>query len=192
VLSGLLLAAGGSQRLGRPKQLLEFEGETLVRRAARLLLGCTDEVVVVTGAHAQPVEGELRDLPVRAVRNEEWRSGMGGSIACGMRAISAASDGVLILLCDQWGVGPRDLRKLVAAWRANPRRGVSARWDGNIGSPAIFPPGMFDDLGRLHGESGAKALITARPGFGAVEIPGAMHDLDTLDDLRAMRDRQGG
>lgn len=187
MLSGLLLAAGASERLGRPKQLLEFEGEALVRRAARLLLESTDEVVVVTGDHARAVGAALGGLHARIVNNADWRSGMGGSIARGMQAIAPDSDGVLILLCDQWRISKQDLRKLVATWRAQPGRGASANWDGNFGPPAIFPAAMFEDLRRLSGESGAKSLIATRPNFTNVEMPSAGFDLDTEEDLRNLR-----
>ncbi|NIP18757.1 MAG: NTP transferase domain-containing protein, partial [Xanthomonadales bacterium] len=114
-LACLLPAAGGSERLGRPKQLLELDGEALVVRSARLLLEQSDEVTVVTGACAGQVGDALRELPVGLVHNRGWESGMGGSIAAGVRAIGDGPDGILIMLCDQWRITAGDLGRLVGA-----------------------------------------------------------------------------
>ena len=83
-LAAVLVAAGPSTRLGHPKQMVKFRGETLVRRSARLLReSVSGDVVVVTGHEAEQVGREVGDLPVRTVNNTVWKEGMGGSIACG-------------------------------------------------------------------------------------------------------------
>lgn len=186
MLSGLLLAAGGSERLGEPKQLVDLNGTTLVRRTASLLLNCADEVVVVSGAHRDLVESEIRDLPLLLEHNEGWASGMGSSIAVGMRAVSESAEGVLILLCDQWRVDQRDLARLVREWRIDPGSGVCAEWKQGFGPPAIFPARLFGDLKKLRGVRGAKALIRERPEFRRAEIPNARFDLDTAEDLQVL------
>jgi molybdenum cofactor cytidylyltransferase len=170
-----------------PKQLVRFAGETLVRRSARLLLACTEEVVVVTGASADRVGSGLSGLPVRVEHNENWRHGMGGSIATGMHAVSEDAGGLLVLLCDQWKVDAEDLESLVRDWRTEPRVGICASWNGHFGPPAIFPARMFPDLARLRGEGGARGLIAAHPEFRRLEMPNARLDLDTEEDLRALQ-----
>jgi len=98
-IGAVVLAAGGSSRLGAPKQLLEFRGETLVRRAAKAALeSVCDRVVVVVGSHE--MRYEIDDLPVSVVENKNWQSGISSSIRAGLEQISS-QDGVVITLCDQ-------------------------------------------------------------------------------------------
>src|SRR5438270_454039 len=104
-IGAVILAAGSSSRLGQPKQLLRFGGETLVRRAAQTALdaGCLNTVVVL-GAHADLVKDELRDLAVFAVENRRWSDGIGSSICCGVRALLdrwPESESVVLMVCDQ-------------------------------------------------------------------------------------------
>ena len=182
-LAGLLLAAGGSERLGQPKQLVTMGGQSLVKRAARLLLTQTPNVNVVIGAHSARTGQQLNGLPVRIVRNKDWQSGMGGTIACGMNEIKGNFDGVLILLCDQWRLEHQDLKKLVEAWRGNPSVPAVASWKDSFGSPAIFPGATFKELQRLEGERGAKQLISRIAPAQYVDLPNAAFDLDTVEDL---------
>jgi CTP:molybdopterin cytidylyltransferase MocA len=104
-IGAVILAAGASSRLGTPKQLLEYGGRTLVRRAALAAheAGC-NPVVVVTGAHAEKLEEELHGLNVREANNPEWESGIGSSIRAGIQAVIKANDKVtalVLMLCDQ-------------------------------------------------------------------------------------------
>ena len=88
-LAGVLLAAGASVRLGRPKQLVEFDGSPLVRHAAAKAVNvCGSGLVVVTGAHHQEVVAALDSLPVRAVYNPSWREGIGSSLRQGVTAVN--------------------------------------------------------------------------------------------------------
>jgi molybdenum cofactor cytidylyltransferase len=184
-LAGLLLAAGGSERLGTPKQLVRVGGESLVLRTARLLLTQSPTVTVVTGAHAAETGAQLKGLRVRLRRNAGWQSGMGGSLACGMNAIGDGMDGVLIMLCDQWRVSQQDLQTLVEAWKSDPSELVVSRWEDSFGAPAIFPRSLFPGLGNLTGDRGAKSLIAKQASVRFVDCPNAQFDLDTETDLQA-------
>lgn len=187
-LAGIVLAAGGGARFGGPKQLARLGGETLVRRAARLALGCCPAgVVVVTGASAAAVELELEDLAVRPVRNPDWADGMALSLVSGMAALAGDAAAVLVLLCDQAAVDEADLARLVAAWVAAPGRVAAAAYDGVLGVPAIFPRGTWAMLQGLHGDRGAAGVIAAQPQASAVPMPHAAQDVDTRADLDAMR-----
>jgi CTP:molybdopterin cytidylyltransferase MocA len=120
-ISAVLLAAGASQRLARPKQLLVWQGETLVRRAARSALEAgVDELIVVVGAERDAVVAALAGLDLRVVTNERWHEGMGTSIAAGVGA--ASGDAVLLLLADQPGVDATLLAALIAGLRAGHTR----------------------------------------------------------------------
>src|SRR5258708_39740897 len=101
----MILAAGGSARMGEPKQLLPYRGSTLIRHAAETAVasGCRP-VIVVLGAHADRLAAEVSELAVSVAINEQWASGIGSSIRCGIEhltAIAPAAQAVVITLCDQ-------------------------------------------------------------------------------------------
>ena len=118
--AAILLAAGPSSRLARAKQLVRLDGESLVRKAVRLIQ--TQEpmsIAVVTGSLSESVEQEIEDLPVNIVFNRDWARGMGGSISCGVRNVSEDVDGILIMVCDQWRLEADDLSSLISQWRSD-------------------------------------------------------------------------
>lgn len=190
-IAAVLLAAGGSSRLGRSKQLLEIDGQSLVRRVAAQLLDLVPDTTVVTGAERAAVERELHGLPVKQIHNEQWRDGMGASIARGMSNLETGAPAVLIMLVDQYALRPEELRRLITAWRNEPDRIVASRWDGAFGPPAIFPRVFFDRLKQLTGDTGARGLLAEhRSAVRFIDIPGAAFDIDVPDDLATMA-RQG-
>lgn len=189
VLAAVLLAAGASRRLGQPKQLLQFHGESLVRRAAGLLLKLgADPVVVVTGFRSQDVIRELEGLPLVYAINSEWEQGMGNSIACGMRNVPPGVDGVLLLLCDQWRLDLKDLLNLKSSWDSDISRIILSGWnDGkshSSGPPVIFPGELIPELLFVNGKTGAKPVIDShREIVRVVELKNAAYDLDEQQDL---------
>lgn len=189
-LSGVLLAAGGSRRLGRPKQLLEWRGESLVRRAARAALEAgVDELIAVVGAERDAVTEALAGLDLRVVANERWREGIGSSIAAGVRAASGGA--VLLLLADQPGVDAALLAELVAAGKAGHER-VACAYASVVGVPALFQdPSDLAALRALSGEQGARGLLR-RAGAAVHAVPAerAAHDIDDEGDWRRWHEAQ--
>lgn len=193
-VASILLAAGGSARLGRPKQLVRLDGESLVRRAAALLSGLdAGPVIIVTGCRSSDVAAEFEGLEVDVVVNEEWRQGMGGSIACGVRNIPGEVDGVLLLLCDQWRVDRTDLSRLMRAWNTDISHICVSEWRNEnkvfTGPPVIFPREFIHELKNVCYESGAKPLINAHGQVKAVQMENAAYDLDTPQELEGMISR---
>ena len=184
-LGALLLAAGASRRLGYPKQLLNWEGEAMVTRQARLLLALQPAcVVVVTGFAREEVERALAGLDVQLVHNAQWESGMGTSLACGIRAMPERVRGALLMLCDLWKLSEMDLERLATGWQSMPQKAVTAAWDGQSGPPVIFPRALFQRLGRLSGEQGARQVLRGfAGGVARVDLPNAAFDLDVESDL---------
>ena len=190
--AAILLAAGPSSRLGQAKQLVRVDGESLVRRAAHLLLSVDPvSLTVVTGFADDAVEQELSDLPVRFARNDDWEQGMGGSIACGIQNISEEVDGILITLCDQWRIEGSDLLSLISMWLTDISRITTALWLDDkasvYGPPALFPRCYIRELIRLTGNKGAKAVIDqnlANAQF--VKMGNAAYDLDRPKDLEQL------
>ena len=193
--AAILLAAGPSSRLGQAKQLVRLDGESLVRRAARLLLRVDPvSLTVVTGCADDAVKQELSDLPVRFARNDDWEQGMGGSIACGVQNISEEVNGVLIMLCDQWRLEGSDLFSLISMWFTDISRIVTASWFDDkaivYGPPALFPRFYIRELSSLTGSMGAKAVISQNlANVQFVKMENAAYDLDRPQDLEQLLKR---
>jgi CTP:molybdopterin cytidylyltransferase MocA len=178
----IILAAGGSTRLGRPKQLVLLDGVPLVARAARTALDARlGPVVVVLGADAEAVAAALGGLDVTLVRNPRWEAGMGTSIAEGVRTAAAdrACAAVILMTCDQPHVPARHLIALAGAWRAGAGDAIGSAYGGTVGVPALFARARFGALGSLDPGSGAKALL----GGPSVPCESCGPDLDRPDDL---------
>jgi len=185
----VLLAAGVSRRFGSPKQLARLDGESLLRRMARVALagrpvGC----ILVLGARAERMRREVAGLDLVIVVNPRWREGLSRSLAAGIGALPADARGALVMLADQAALGPGDLALLCACWRLAPRRIVAASDGKRLGPPAILPRSMFPALKRLRGDRGARDLLRD-PGrrVVGVELPGAALDVDRPSDLAALK-----
>ncbi|MBC07287.1 nucleotidyltransferase family protein [Thalassospira sp.] len=186
-LAGLLLAAGASERFGGRKQLAEISGKSFVRRATDLLAGtCEAAPFVVLGAYQHDIVGEVAGR-AHIVPNPDWARGMGSSIAAGMRAImeqASYCDGVLIAVCDQIRLDADDYQKLIDAFDGTVI--VATRYPGGLGVPAIFPRSCWEELSELDGPKGAKEMINRKgQHVKAVDLPGALIDVDTKDDFAA-------
>jgi molybdenum cofactor cytidylyltransferase len=191
-LAIVLLAAGGSTRLGQPKQLVPVDGEALVLRTARSLLRLEPAaMLVVTGCDSDRVKEQLAGLPLQIVHNAEWKEGMGTSIACGVKNLPERIGGVLIMLCDQWRVNSADLKRLFEAWNTDISDIVAARWKNGktfiFSPPAIFSGSLFHELENLTGDQGAKRIIEEFKGKTTfVEMENAAFDVDEKDDLKSL------
>lgn len=166
MVAAVVLAAGGSRRLGHPKQLLLHDGRSLVRRTveAALAAGCAP-VVVVLGAHPEAVRAALAGLDVAFSVNPRWRDGMASSIRCGVERLSA-EEGVraaLLLVCDQPRLTAAVLGRLIAEFDGAAGRRVACRYADTVGVPALFERSLFGELLGLTGDRGAKALLQADP-----------------------------
>jgi molybdenum cofactor cytidylyltransferase len=171
-LGVVLLAAGGSTRLGQPKQLIPIDGEALVARTARRLL-CLQPatLLVVTGCASAEVSDQL------------------SSIAVGVNYLPAKVKGVLIMLCDQWRVDHADLKRLLAVWNTDISDIAVARWKKDkafiFGPPAVFPRNLFHELESLSGDQGAKRVIEKyRNRSTFIMMENAAFDLDEPADLQ--------
>lgn len=193
-LSILIPAAGTSKRLGQAKQLVDYNGISLLQRAVNTALSISPlEIIVVTGAHAKAVRDSVQGQSVTWVHNRRWPEGMGTSIAMGATAINPESNGLMVFLCDQWRVQTQDLRGLAECWRSHPDGLVAATWGGQSMPPVIFPSSCFKQMQMLSGRQGAKTLIKDHAeNVMEVSMENAAYDLDSPADLTKFKNYLGG
>jgi molybdenum cofactor cytidylyltransferase len=194
-VAAIVLAAGGSRRLGQPKQLLRLEGETLVERAVRLAGEAgANPVLAVLGAHHESIRaavsfdrlGRLYDaIPVL---NGGWEQGIATSIHAALEALEKqepAAQGVLILGCDQPRLTATHLRAMLETFEAQTAPVmVASAYAGVEGVPAIFPGESFAELRALRGDEGARSVLKrATWPVIALPFPGGEVDIDQPGDL---------
>jgi molybdenum cofactor cytidylyltransferase len=183
----VILAAGASRRMGRPKQLLLLNGEALVRRTARIALALDcGPVVVVTGAYADAVEAALEGCDVAQVFCGRWEEGMGASLRTGVGELSRRHpdlQAVLILLVDQPGADTEYLQELIKLFQRGGMPVAASEYEETTGPPAVFSRMFFPELLALQGDAGAKKLLLEqRSQCISLPFPAGGMDLDTPED----------
>jgi CTP:molybdopterin cytidylyltransferase MocA len=188
VTAGLVLAAGAGRRLGRPKALVDIDGELLVDRAVRVLVdaGC-DPVVVVLGAEAPSVVAAAALDRAVVVVNDGWADGMASSLRCGLASVAdLAAEDVVVLLVDQPYVGADHVRRLLD--RRGERPAVVASYGGEPRNPALLAASIWPAVCQSAvGDVGARGWMRAHPEqvlAVACDDLGGDVDVDTADDLR--------
>lgn len=182
-----ILAAGRSSRLGQPKQLVQFQGEPLLRRQCRTALAAeVGPVSVVLGSSAQECAAVLADQPVDVVVNPNWEEGLGSSIACAaLHAVKAQARGLLLILGDQYRLTPADLQLLHRRWLETEPAACVAEYGDDFGPPVLFSSSCFVGLLELTGEQGARRFLNSLPSheWKRYSMPNAQADLDSPSDL---------
>jgi len=185
-VAGILLAAGDGSRLGQPKATVELAGSTLAERGVALLRdGGTDPVIVVTGAIPVEIPG------VVSVHNPDWLTGMGSSLATGLRALANGdAAAAVIALADQPLVGAAAVRRLIAAHAGGATVAIAA-YDGRPRNPVLIDRAHWPAVtGAAAGDAGARPFLRAHPDLvKLVECgdTGSPDDIDTLEDLARVR-----
>jgi molybdenum cofactor cytidylyltransferase len=205
-VGAVILAAGGSSRLGQLKQLLIFRGETLVVRAVRAAAeaGC-EPILVVVGESSEAIKLalDIRDSRISSfsgldgvthprsrptiIENEEWRRGIGTSIRRGVEQLPNFVEAVVLLTCDQPYLDASIVSQLIAALAETGKPIVASSYADTLGVPALFDRSCFDDLLALPDDSGAKSLIAARPNdIAAIPFEKGAIDIDTPSDFQRL------
>ena len=191
----MLLAAGEGSRFGRPKALVELDGQTLAERGVTMLrAGGADPILIVTGAAPVPLAAEYQ---VRTVYNGEWRTGMGSSLRAALRTLSSPdhAGAVVVALADQPLVGADAVSRLIAAYRAGASVAVAA-YDGRPRNPVLVAREHWPEvIATATGDQGARAFLRARPDLVTlVECAdtGRPDDIDTPADLDRIAGRPRG
>ncbi len=188
----ILLAAGGSRRLGSPKQLLRDEGGlSLIRRAAQAAAASQCRpIVAVLGASAEDIRPELAGLPLTVAINPDWQTGMASSLQMGLNSLEAAQtfDAVVVMLCDQPAVTGALLDALIAAYQATGHSIVACEYGETVGVPALFDQVLFAPLAALTGDEGARRVIRGYRGpISRLPFPEGLLDIDIPQDISALR-----
>jgi molybdenum cofactor cytidylyltransferase len=182
---GLVLAAGGSSRLGRPKQLLPYRGATLLDWVLGTARACEFDQLVVALGGAEAAVREAVDLRgAEVVVNRAYGEGCSSSIAAALGVVDA--DVLVLLLGDQPGVTAQTVRALLAGRGSAPL--AVCRYDDGRGHPFAFARAVFGELAALHGDKGVWRLLD-RHGAAVAEVavPGPVPlDVDTPDDYAAV------
>jgi molybdenum cofactor cytidylyltransferase len=184
-LDAVLLAAGGSTRLGRPKQLLRYRRTPLIVRMALLARrSVRGRVIVVLGDQQQRLRCLLRRrVPgIVVVTNSHWREGLATSLKAGLHRVTPTAAGFLVLLVDQAKLEAADIDRLIAGWRNRPALPAAAFYGGRGGVPAVIPRVLFEKVRALEGDRGARDLLRRVGEISLVEMPAAQFDIDTPAD----------
>lgn len=189
-ISGLVLGAGASTRLGRPKQLLPYCGTTLLEWVVTQALESRslDEVVVVLGRASDEIRNQVNFGEATVVDNPVFAEGCASSYRAGITAINPESDALMILLGDQPGVTPEIVSQVAEFFRERNDQIVLASYRGRKGHPMVLARPLFDSLIELHGDKAAWKLVDANPDLvGIVEIDLPFpEDINTLEDFNRL------
>lgn len=177
--------------MGRPKQLLPYNGKSLLAHTVDMANDAdANPVIVVLGANAALLEKEIDEKKVHIVENKEWQEGMASSIRCGLNKlmhIAPLSDAVILMVCDQPHISSSLLNELIATQKKTGKLIVTSQYENAIGPPALFYKTIFTELLKLKGDAGARKIVeqykndTATVLFSKGNI-----DIDTETDYKAL------
>lgn len=192
-VAGIILAAGGSTRFGRPKQLLDWDGMPLVAHVVDVALAAgLDPVVVVVGAEAQAVHDALGERPVRSATNWRWQEGLSTSLRTGLALLPPDIAGAIFLHCDQPLVDAGLVQRLIARFRASDAAIVHPTLDGRQGTPVLFDRSLFPELATVSGDRGGREIIARYPEqVASIEVadPDRLADVDTPEAYERLQER---
>jgi molybdenum cofactor cytidylyltransferase len=189
----IVLAAGGSRRLGRPKQLLVFKDKSLLQHILDTAKNVpAHPVIAVLGANSHLISNEIAgDKSVHSIINDNWMEGISSSIRSGLNAllqIAPLCDGVILIVCDQPFLTASLLNNLIAVQNETGKLIVASSYENTAGTPVFFHKTLFPDLLALQGDAGAKKVIMQHPGSVAtVPFPRGHIDIDTTADYEALK-----
>ena len=197
----LIIAAGQSKRLGQPKQLLHYEGKSLINRLVDVVKSAGSfPITIVLGAEAHKVKAQLIEKDLNIVINEGWEEGMGSSIRVGLYDMMHNTqhqqshyemDGVMILVCDQPFITKESIQSLLKLQQETTLPMAACYYAGVLGTPALFRKDIFPDLLKLSGDMGAKKIINNNVlEVAKLHFEKGVLDIDTIEDYKQLLNQQ--
>ena len=190
MISAILLAAGESKRMGQPKQMLAWQGKTLLRHVLENLIHSTvDEIILVLGHEAEAIRKSLTEFQIKIVINPDYRQGMATSLRQGLLAMDPGSEAFLVVLADQPGIGPEIINQIIHEFqRSDPRRGIARPiYRGLRGHPVLIGVRYLQEALQLRGDVGARQILLNHP-EDILEIEadqeGILNDIDTHEEYQ--------
>lgn len=185
-ISAILLAAGESKRMGRPKQLLPLGEATMVEKAIDNLLGAeVGEVIVVVGYRAPEIIKKIASKPVKIAVNPAYQQGMSTSIIAGLKLVDEGARALMLALGDQPLVDSQTISRLISEFGSHHKGIAIPTYHGQRGHPVIFSIRYREELSRLKGDIGGRQIVADHPDDileVAVDSPGIGIDIDTTED----------
>ncbi|MBN3890600.1 MAG: nucleotidyltransferase family protein [Nostoc sp. JL31] len=187
----MILAAGASTRMGTPKQLLLYQGRSFLKCITEIAIASVCQpVVVVLGANAEQIHPQIKQLPVRVVKNSDWACGMSTSIKSGIELLNNLPqkiEAVVITLCDQPFVSPQIINQLVDTYYSTKKPIIACEYGNTLGVPALFSQTFFSELATLKETSGAKKVINNNLNeVFSIPFPLGDIDIDTPKDYEQL------
>jgi len=187
----IILAAGNSSRLGRPKQLLPYQGKTLLSHViAESLKASLHPVVVVTGAYCAEIQHSLQGQAVDLVYNAHWETGMASGIVAGLNKVLASdphSRTLIVAVCDQPYISAKLFQALVDTHTVSGKGLIACAYSETTGTPVLFDHRYFKELSTLAGDAGAKQLLKRYPDdMLTIPFPQGSIDIDTEEDFQRL------
>ena len=188
----IILAAGASTRLGKPKQLLQYRGKTLLAHAINEAVNSNaDAVVVVFGKDANLFKKELDEKKVRVAINSSWEEGMASSLRLGMDTLLKDKpyiDAVIFMVCDQPHISSSVLNELITTQQKTTKQIVTCNYGDSMGPPALLHKKYFEELMKLSGDAGARKIIQKNmDDVATILFPEGNIDIDTAEDYEKLK-----
>ncbi len=191
-VTGVVLAAGGSSRLGTPKQLLPYRDTTVLGAALDVARSAGfDQLIVTLGGAAEAVREEVSLDGADVVAVDDFGTGCSASLRVALGRVDPQAAGIVLMLGDQPGVDPATVRRMIQKGRVGPASDVMVcRYTDGIGHPFWFSRNVFGELSQLHGDKGVWKLVqSGRYPVRELAVDGPMPlDVDTWDDYRRLRE----
>lgn len=188
-IAGVILAAGESRRFGKPKQLVDWKGEPLIRYIIRKALDTRlSRIVVVTGAYTDDISKRISDLPITQIHNSGWGEGQSSSIRLAINELGTDINGVIFILADQPRLSVDLIHALLAAHSTTLAPIIAPRYDNQRGNPVLFDRSTFSELLTLSGNQGGREVFDRYSiQFIDWNDSNILVDIDTLDDYLRLK-----
>ncbi|RTY88678.1 nucleotidyltransferase family protein [Flavobacterium sp. RSP15] len=184
----VLLAAGGSSRLGRPKQLLEFNGKTLLFHTVEQILEVSTKAIVIMGSKNTAIEKEVDSVLI--CRNPDWQKGMGSSISKGLEELLLVNldiEHCILAVCDQPHIDAAVFRSLIEKHKKTGKGIIASSYANTMGTPVLFSRKYFTELMQLSGNAGARKMIEKyKKDVDSIPFEKGAVDIDTIEDYEQL------